>query len=126
MHPEFRGVWSSGEQKSDKIRAPHGIMTKSDRVFTRPGPFSAVGLFPWDVATWGEAGIITECGQAAVCRSLAALPLWGRARVGRTRRSPFPCNVHMPGVKRASRPSAGKPPFDRKLSPALRLHGSTI
>src|SRR5271169_3270056 len=30
-------LWPSGEQKSDKIRAPHGIMTKSDRAFAQPG-----------------------------------------------------------------------------------------
>jgi hypothetical protein len=37
---EFRGLWSSGEQKSDKIRAPQGIMTKSDWALAQPGPIA--------------------------------------------------------------------------------------
>src|SRR5712672_1454750 len=31
-------MWAHAERINAKIRAPHGITTKSDRVFTRPGP----------------------------------------------------------------------------------------
>ena len=33
MHHEFRGMWSHGERKNAKIRAPHGVTTKSEFSF---------------------------------------------------------------------------------------------